>query len=63
MTFIFENSTRNTYILLIELKSTNVEHAVAQLLSVRQYQEYQSIVEYFAKICKTIEKFFIITDH
>lgn len=62
-----KNKRKKIYIVLVELKGTNIDVAFDQLASVKRCTEYQEIIEHFAKEIngskpvRPIERFFIVT--
>ena len=64
--FIFTTNRKNIhkiYIVLVELKGTDIYTAFQQLESVNNCCEYKKIIEYFnSKRLKVIEQSFIVTD-
>jgi len=63
--FILTSNKRNNheiYIVLVELKGTNIYTAFQQLESVKDRSEYKQIIEHFNSKYTVIEKFFIITN-
>ncbi|KKZ14868.1 MAG: hypothetical protein TH68_03500 [Candidatus Synechococcus spongiarum 142] len=64
--FIFTTNKRNIhriYIVLVELKGTDIYTAFQQLESVNNCCEYKKIIEHFnSKRLKVIEKSFIVTN-